>query len=169
MFPGGHPSKYWLSSMLLNFSDRTRTGVFSMIWPLAKEWSKTWQLILIFNPTFNFSPLDLWTALWKTVGHFQKVETLFMIQSSRLSDENGQLQLPEKNWVRLRLCSSYTEIFSKRRKIYSWLNEEPEMVYNKAKNWANQKQSSNCVETCLPYHAFLWALLSLRAWKCLRW
>ena len=35
VFPGGHPSKYWLGSMLLNFSDRTRTGVFSVIWPLA--------------------------------------------------------------------------------------------------------------------------------------
>ena len=34
VFPGGHPSKYWL--MLLNFSDRTRTGVFNMIWPLAR-------------------------------------------------------------------------------------------------------------------------------------
>ena len=36
VFPGGHPSKYWLGSMLLNFSDRTRTGVFNMIWPLAR-------------------------------------------------------------------------------------------------------------------------------------
>ena len=36
VFPGGHPSKYWLGSMLLNFSDRTRTGAFNMIWPLAK-------------------------------------------------------------------------------------------------------------------------------------
>ena len=35
MFPSGHPSKYWLGSTLLNFSDRTRTGVFSVIWPLA--------------------------------------------------------------------------------------------------------------------------------------
>ena len=35
VFPGGHPSKYWLGSTLLNFSDRTRTGVFSVIWPLA--------------------------------------------------------------------------------------------------------------------------------------
>ena len=37
VFPGGHPSKYWLGSTLLNFSDRTRTGVFSVIWPLASE------------------------------------------------------------------------------------------------------------------------------------
>ena len=35
VFPSGHPSKYWLGSTLLNFSDRTRTGVFSVIWPLA--------------------------------------------------------------------------------------------------------------------------------------
>ena len=37
VFPGGHPSKYWLGSTLLNFSDRTRTGVFNVIWPLARE------------------------------------------------------------------------------------------------------------------------------------
>ena len=35
MFPGGHPSKYWRDSTLLNFSDRTRTGVFNVIWPLT--------------------------------------------------------------------------------------------------------------------------------------
>ena len=40
VFPGGHPSKYWLDSTLLNFSDRTRTGVFNVIWPLAFERSK---------------------------------------------------------------------------------------------------------------------------------
>ena len=38
--PGGHPSKYWLGSTLLNFSDRTRTGVLSVIWPLAREGAK---------------------------------------------------------------------------------------------------------------------------------
>ena len=37
MFPGGHPSKYSQGSMLLNFSDQTRTGAFSMIWPLADK------------------------------------------------------------------------------------------------------------------------------------
>ena len=36
VFPGGHPSKYQQGSMLLNFSDRTRTGAFNVIWPLAK-------------------------------------------------------------------------------------------------------------------------------------
>ena len=40
VFPSGHPSKYWLGSTLLNFSDRTRTGVFSVIWPLAKVGAK---------------------------------------------------------------------------------------------------------------------------------
>ena len=39
VFPGGHPSKYSQGSMLLNFSDQTRTGVFNMIWP--KTWSNT--------------------------------------------------------------------------------------------------------------------------------
>ena len=41
VFPGGHPSKYWLDSTLLNFSDRTRTGVFNVIWPLAFERAKS--------------------------------------------------------------------------------------------------------------------------------
>ena len=40
VFPGGHPSKYSQGSMLLNFSDQTRTGVFNMIWP--KTWSNTY-------------------------------------------------------------------------------------------------------------------------------
>ena len=31
VFPGGHPSKYWLVSTLLNFSDRTRTDIFAFI------------------------------------------------------------------------------------------------------------------------------------------
>ena len=33
VFPGGHPSKYYPGSTLLNFGDRTRTGVFNVIWP----------------------------------------------------------------------------------------------------------------------------------------
>ena len=33
LFPGGHPSKYWVGPTLLNFGDRTRTGVFSVVWP----------------------------------------------------------------------------------------------------------------------------------------
>ena len=28
----GHPSKYWAGPMLLNFSDRTRTGAFNVVW-----------------------------------------------------------------------------------------------------------------------------------------
>ena len=35
VFPGGLPSKYWRGSTLLNFGDRTRTGVFNVIWPLT--------------------------------------------------------------------------------------------------------------------------------------
>ena len=38
--PNFIPSKYWLGSTLLNFSDQTRTGVFSVIWPLALGRSK---------------------------------------------------------------------------------------------------------------------------------
>ena len=35
VFPGGLPSKYYPGPTLLNFSDRTRTGAFNMVWPLA--------------------------------------------------------------------------------------------------------------------------------------
>ena len=51
VFPGGHPSKYWLDSTLLNFSDRTRTGVFNVIWPLASTRRKCslYQWILTQN------------------------------------------------------------------------------------------------------------------------
>ena len=35
MFPGGHPSKYYPDPTLLNFADRTRSGVFNVVWSLA--------------------------------------------------------------------------------------------------------------------------------------
>ena len=28
VFPGGHPSRYWPGPTMLDFGDRTRTGVF---------------------------------------------------------------------------------------------------------------------------------------------
>ena len=40
VFPSGLPSKYCLGPMLLNFSDRTRTGVFNMVWPLTRKMGK---------------------------------------------------------------------------------------------------------------------------------
>ena len=49
VFPGGHPSKYWRGSMLLNFGDRTRTGAFSMIWPLTRKVSLYSKLLIIGN------------------------------------------------------------------------------------------------------------------------
>ena len=39
-FPSGLPSKYYPGPMLLNFSDRTRTGVFNMVWPLTSKRAK---------------------------------------------------------------------------------------------------------------------------------
>ena len=33
VFPGGPPSKYYPGPTLLNFRERTRTGVFSVVWP----------------------------------------------------------------------------------------------------------------------------------------
>ena len=31
-FPDGHPFKYYLHLMMINFSDRTRTGLFIIVW-----------------------------------------------------------------------------------------------------------------------------------------
>ncbi len=39
-FPSGLPSKYYPGPMLLNFSDRTRTGVFNMVWTLTRSEAK---------------------------------------------------------------------------------------------------------------------------------
>ena len=62
MFPGGHPSKYWLGSKLLNFSDRTRTGVFSLIWPLAfeKEECRVYQHSAFFLSSSRSETLENW-------------------------------------------------------------------------------------------------------------
>ena len=64
MFPGDHPSKYWLVSTLLNFSDRTRTGVFSVIWPLARAERK---LKYLFKESSKFVILRaVWRWRWCT-------------------------------------------------------------------------------------------------------
>ena len=60
MFPGGHPSKYWLDSTLLNFSDRTRTGVFNVIWPLAFESHK----FTLFQPLTSLQKGELEFENW---------------------------------------------------------------------------------------------------------
>ena len=60
MFPGGHPSKYWLDSTLLNFSDRTRTGVFNVIWPLAFESGK----FTLFQPLTSLQKGELEFENW---------------------------------------------------------------------------------------------------------
>ena len=64
VFPGGHPSKYWLGSMLLNCSDRTRTGVFNMIWPLARVWENVNTLFLQHTSTFDRHQHQL--ILWRS-------------------------------------------------------------------------------------------------------
>ena len=38
VFQGGHPSKHWLSSSLLNLGDHLVTGLFNSIWPLTNVW-----------------------------------------------------------------------------------------------------------------------------------
>jgi hypothetical protein len=36
-FPSGLTSIYYLGQMLLNFNDRTKTGLFNLVWPMAKR------------------------------------------------------------------------------------------------------------------------------------
>ena len=60
VFPGGHPSKYWLDSTLLNFSDRTRTGVFNVIWPLAFERGK----FTLFQPLTSLQKREVEFENW---------------------------------------------------------------------------------------------------------
>ena len=66
MFPGGHPSKYWLDSTLLNFSDRTRTGVFNVIWPLAFESGK----FTLFQPLTSLQKGELEFENWPQTSIF---------------------------------------------------------------------------------------------------
>ena len=64
VFPGGHPSKYWLDSTLLNFGDRTRTGVFNVIWPLAfGELSLILFVLLLWNREKVEAQIVIW-ELW---------------------------------------------------------------------------------------------------------
>ena len=55
VFPGGHPSKYWLDPTLLNFADRTRSGVFNVVWSLA--WRKVLELVLALTPILQPFPI----------------------------------------------------------------------------------------------------------------
>ena len=64
VFPGGHPSKYWRGSTLLNFGDRTRTGAFSVIWPLTRR--------LANNQAFQPGPQDLFEKVSKAVHRWSK-------------------------------------------------------------------------------------------------
>ena len=49
VFPGGHPSKYWPHPTLLNFADRTRSGVFNVVWPLTRQTCIFW----LFHPNVD--------------------------------------------------------------------------------------------------------------------
>ena len=72
VFPGGHPSKYWLDSTLLNFSDRTRTGVFNVIWPLGLVSSRFMILEPLSLSHFWVEPVEK----EKSTYHRFKVEDL---------------------------------------------------------------------------------------------
>ena len=87
VFPGGHPSKYWLGSMLLNYSDRTRTGVFNMIWPLARAQENV--NILFQQHTYLLTYMRFCTQVrlklgWLELRLFPQLPTGFLSVSSSL-------------------------------------------------------------------------------------
>ena len=118
MFPGGHPSKYWLGSMLLNFSDRTRTGVFNMIWPLARVQEnlkigfqqKTYLLTYVYEilHTGRVETLSAWTWIISTITHwflehFQQSQTLISLFWALLCTK--YFKWLGKTWEKLAICN----------------------------------------------------------------
>ena len=54
--------------------------------------------------------------------------------------------------LRLNLCPSHTEIFSKRRKIYSWLCERLELMWQPLKNGPASRALGNAFDLDLEFH-----------------
>ena len=96
VFPGGHPSKYWLDSTLLNFSDRTRTGVFNVIWPLAFESDK----FRVFQSLFpwcssrqNWKKIEFWGQFSNSSSPFCSDVRGWKSVNLPLSNANGHITL----------------------------------------------------------------------------
>ena len=68
--------------------------------------------------------------------------------------------------IMLNLCPSHTEIFSKRRKIYSWLCERLELMWQLLKNVATSRALGNAVEIL---NFIRWKTIKLRPGEDVRW
>ena len=68
----------------------------------------------------------------------------------------GRLRLPRRKlWkigIMLNMCPSHTEIFSKRRKIYSWLCERLELMWQPLKNGPASRALGNAFDLDLEFH-----------------
>lgn len=83
VFPGGHPPKYWPRPMLLNCGDRTRTGAFSMVWPLTEVGCK--RGYLRYATTFRWHQFSVKKFQFfcfivsSESSHFQVSKTVFIL------------------------------------------------------------------------------------------
>ena len=68
--------------------------------------------------------------------------------------------------IMLNLCPSHTEIFSKRRKIYSWLCERLELMWQLLKNVATSRALGNAFEIL---NFIRWKTIKLRPGEDVRW
>ena len=67
--PGGHPSKYWLGSTLLNFSDRTRTDIFAFIffYLLCAQVCHSGRKLKVWYDFASIQGVRTWTMLFHNV------------------------------------------------------------------------------------------------------
>ena len=81
------------------------------------------------------------------------------------------LRLPwrklRKIGIMLNLCPSHTEIFSKRRKIYSWLCERLELMRLLLKNAPTSRALGNAFDFDFEFHR--WKTIKLRPGEDVRW
>ena len=67
VFPGGHPSRYWPDPTLLNFADRTRSGAFSVVWPLALE--DVWKRDMIIHNQNQHTKIMTFDSYMKSTSY----------------------------------------------------------------------------------------------------
>ena len=98
---------------------------------------------------------DAWSADMKFCLPLQKKSTDPPNTSVQLPPL-GWLMLPQRKLRKIRivlnLCPSHTEIFSKRRKIYSWLCERLELMWQPLKNGHASRALGNAFDLDFEFH-----------------
>ena len=107
---------------------------------------------------------DAWSC------HNKKGESLNHIYPFAWVPTLGWSRLPRRKLrkigLMLNLCPSHTEIFSKRRKIYSWLCERLELMWQLLKNVATSRALGNAFEIL---NFIRWKTIKLRPGEDVRW